>query len=272
MIEAKIRPAAVSITRYDLDAALWSAAKRAGVDTRANSEISSVSGDGPFQVASSSGPCTAKAVVIAAGRWSQFTADRTVPPGPRWIGLKAHFREANPSLSSDLYFFEDGYCGVQPVSDHVVNACAMIRSDCATTLPEVFALHPKLSQTSRQVDASNAGGQHSAVDLSSAAAHAETTCCCWATPRRSSIPFVGDGISIALRSGRVAAECLQQYLSGDATLSSCVARYEREYSQQFRAASGCRGESAIPALAARCSSRAGIRAVAAAGCDAAGDS
>jgi menaquinone-9 beta-reductase len=46
-------------------------------------------------------------------------------------------------------------------------------------------------------------------------------------------PFVGDGISIALRSGRAAAECLQQYISGDATLTSCVARYEREYSQQF---------------------------------------
>src|ERR1700691_5968619 len=63
-IEAKIRPAAVSIARYDLDAALWRVAQKTGVDTRANSEISSVFGDGPFQIATSSGSCVAKAVVI----------------------------------------------------------------------------------------------------------------------------------------------------------------------------------------------------------------
>ena len=251
-IEAKIQPAAVSITRYDLDAALWSVAKRAGVDTRANSEILSVSGDGPFQVATSSGPCIAKAVVIAAGRWSQFTADRTVPPGPRWIGLKAHFREANPSLSSDLYFFEDGYCGVQPVSDHVVNACAMIRSDCATTLPEVFALHTRLSQradkwrpvtqvvsTAPLIYRRPQPTRDNMLYVGDAAAFID--------------PFVGDGISIALRSGRVAAECLQQYVSGDATLSSCVARYEREYSQQFApllvAAAKVRSLLSLPAAA-----------------------
>jgi flavin-dependent dehydrogenase len=171
-------------------------------------------------------------VVIAAGRWSQFTADRTVPPGPRWIGLKAHFREANPFLSSDLYFFEDGYCGVQPVSDHVVNACAMIRSDCATTLPEVFALHTKLSEradkwtpvtqavsTAPLIYRRPQPTRDNMLFTGDAAAFID--------------PFVGDGISIALRSGRAAAECLQQYLSGDATLSSCAARYEREYSQQF---------------------------------------
>jgi menaquinone-9 beta-reductase len=231
-IEAKIRPAAVSIARYDLDDALWRIAQKAGVDTRANSEISAVSGNGPFQIATSSGPCVAKAVTIAAGRWSQFTADKTVPPGPRWIGLKAHFREPNPVLSSDLYFFEDGYCGVQPIAEHVVNACAMIRSDCATTLPEVFALHTKLSQradkwtpvtqvvsTAPLIYHPPQPTRNNMVFVGDAAAFID--------------PFVGDGISIALRSGRAAAECLQQYISGDATLTSCVARYEREYSQQF---------------------------------------
>jgi flavin-dependent dehydrogenase len=47
-------------------------------------------------------------------------------------------------------------------------------------------------------------------------------------------PFVGDGISIALRSGRAAAECLQRHLSGESSLSDGVARYAQVYAQQFQ--------------------------------------
>jgi menaquinone-9 beta-reductase len=233
MIESVVEPAAVSIARYDLDAALWQAAQRSGVDARANSEVSSVSEDGQFQIVSSSGTCTAKALVIAAGRWSQFTANRVVPPGPKWIGVKTHFREANPSASTDLYFFENGYCGVQPVAADAVNACAMVRSDRATSLEDVFALHPLLARraakwTPLMQPVSTApliyrrpqctrGNMALAGD---AAAFID--------------PFVGDGISIALRSGRAAAECLQDHLSGEDSLSSGIARYEQVYAQEFQ--------------------------------------
>jgi len=232
MIESAVEPAAVSIARYNLDAALWQAARKAGVDARANSDVSSLNGDGPFEIASSSGACTAKAVVVAAGRWSQFSADRVVAPGPKWIGVKAHFREARPYLSTDLYFFDNGYCGVQPVAGDAVNACAMVRSDRATTLPEVFALHPKLAKRAEQwtplmqpvstaplIYRRPQPTRGNTVLAGDAAAFID--------------PFVGDGISIALRSGRAAAECLRDHLSGEIPLSSCVARYEQVYAQQF---------------------------------------
>ena len=83
---------------------------------------------------------------VAAGRWSQFTPNRHIPPGPKWMGVKAHFRERHPSRSTDLYFFPHGYCGVQPVADDIVNASAMVRSDQAKSLPQVFALHAGLAE------------------------------------------------------------------------------------------------------------------------------
>jgi flavin-dependent dehydrogenase len=232
MIESAVEPAAVSIARYDLDAALWRAAQKAGVDARANSEVSSVNGDGPFQITSGSGACTAKAVVVAAGRWSQFSADRAVPAGPKWIGVKAHFHEARPHLSTDLYFFDNGYCGVQPVASDAVNACAMVRSDRATTLSEVFALHPKLAEraekwtpltqpvsTAPLIYRRPQPTRGNIVFAGDAAAFID--------------PFVGDGISIALRSGRAAAESLKAHLSGETSLSISVASYEQAYAQQF---------------------------------------
>ncbi len=232
MIESPIEPAAVSITRYNLDAALWSAAQSAGVTTHARCEVRVINGDGPFGLVSSSAVYRADAVVIAAGRWSQFTPHRVVPSGPRWIGLKGHFHETNPDYSSDLYFFDGGYCGVQPVSADVVNACAMVRSDCATSLQEVFALHPRLSQraslwtsvmqpvsTSPLIYRHPQPRQANKLFAGDAAAFID--------------PFVGDGISIALRSGRLAAQCLGRFLSGEADLTECAASYEQQYSRQF---------------------------------------
>ncbi len=146
VIEVEVAPAGLSISRYDLDALLWNAARSAGVEVRPNCEVTASDGHSPFTLQTSAGSCSAKALIVAAGRWSQFTADRTLPPGPKWIGVKAHFRETDPQPSTDLYFFDHGYCGVQPIAADIVNACAMVRSDHATSLQEVFALHPKLAE------------------------------------------------------------------------------------------------------------------------------
>ena len=79
--------------------------------------------------------------------------DIPIPSGPKWIGLKAHFREERPPRSTDLYFFDRGYCGVQPVSEDIVNACAMVRSDRATSLQQVLLLHPELARAKCQLAA-----------------------------------------------------------------------------------------------------------------------
>jgi menaquinone-9 beta-reductase len=232
VIEVELSPAGLSITRYDLDGLLWEAAQRSGVDVHPNCEVSACEGEGPFMLQTASGRYAAQGVIVAAGRWSQFTADRTLPAGPRWIGVKAHFRESSARLSSDLYFFGNGYCGVQPVATDVVNACAMVRSDRATTLEHVFALHPELAKRSMEwhqvtqpvstaplVYREPQPVRNNMIFVGDAAAFID--------------PFAGDGISIALRSGRVAAECLNEFLVGRSSLTKAAAAYRREYDAQF---------------------------------------
>ena len=82
VIEAPVAPPALSISRYDLDALLWDAARRAGVAAHPNCEVIGSDGDGPFTLQASCGSVKAKALIVAAGRWSQFTADRTLQRGP----------------------------------------------------------------------------------------------------------------------------------------------------------------------------------------------
>jgi menaquinone-9 beta-reductase len=232
VLEASVAPPGLSITRYDLDANLWYAAHAAGVETRENCEVFSADGDGPFRLQTASGDFTAAALIVAAGRWSQFTSDRTVPAGPKWIGLKAHFHEPNAPLSTDLYFFQNGYCGAQPVANALVNVSAMVRSDTATSLPQIFALHPRLSPRAT-------GWKVATQPLSTSPLIYRPP-----QPIRGNIlfagdaaafidPFVGDGISIALRSGQLAAQCAGRFLLGETTLPESAAAYEREYSRQF---------------------------------------
>lgn len=251
MIEARVKPPAVSIARYDLDAALWRAAAEAGVTAHTNCEVTTVTGNGPFQLETSGVMCDAKAVVIAAGRWSQFTPDRIVPAGAKWIGIKGHFHEADPSKSSDLYFFDHGYCGVQPVTPDVVNACAMVRSDRATTLADVVSLHPKLAE--RAADWTPAARPVSTAPLVYRPPQSTRGQLIFAGDAAAFIdPFVGDGISIALRSGWAAAESLRPYLSSQGTLADCVRGYGEVYDQRFAPlfsmASRVRSLLSLPAL------------------------
>src|SRR5450432_237000 len=88
-----------------------------------------------------------------------------------------------------------------------LNAAAMVRADIASSLPEIFGLHPALAERSRHwlplSDPVTTSPllfrppqplRDGVLNVGDAAAFVD--------------PFVGDGISLALRSGSLAAECV----------------------------------------------------------------
>jgi flavin-dependent dehydrogenase len=232
VVKARIVPAALSIPRYEMDFLLWQAAVRAGVSTHSSCEVRNITGEGPFAVTAASADISAKCVIVAAGRWSRFKPAMRIPDGPKWIGLKAHFREEGPSRSTDLYFFDRGYCGVQPVAEDIVNACAMVRSDRATSLEQVLKLHPALAECSRNwqplFDPVSTAPliyrvpepvRGNLIFVGDAAAFID--------------PFVGDGISIALRTGCLAARELMPAIHERQSLTTSIIRYKGLYNDQF---------------------------------------
>ena len=224
--------AAASVSRFDLDAALWHAAEAAGVEARQAVAVQGVEEGGTFSVATSAGTFAAKSVVDATGRWSNLNSAAELRPGSSrqnpWLGIKAHFNEESPAQSVDLYFFEGGYCGVQPVGHGQVNTCALVRSDRARSLPEVLSLHPRLQERSR--------------DWRPATEAVVTAPFVLQEPRslRSGVllagdaaavidPFTGDGISRALHSGALAARALAAFWLGRMSLPEAALRYARDY-------------------------------------------
>jgi menaquinone-9 beta-reductase len=243
VISTPVEPQAASIARLDLDLALWRSAERAGVDAKMQTTLESISKQTSFRVSTSAGTFHARAVINATGRWSNLHAQSAfkTPDATKqkWLGVKAHFSEPDPHPSVDLYFFDGGYCGVQPVTlagtdpgKGRVNACAMVRSDVARSLPEIFDLHADLKKRSQAwqplgepvttsplifrepVPVGNgilmAGDAAGFVD-----------------------PFVGDGISLALRSGALAAQSLAAFLKGQSSLDRAAAQYSKQYREHL---------------------------------------
>jgi flavin-dependent dehydrogenase len=238
---------------------LWESCEESGVELRDDTAASAVNlSHQRFQVAAARNIFESRALANASGRWSFLTSsqNRARAAKERWIGLKAHFREPSPSPSVDLYFFEGGYCGVQPVArasgEGVINACAMARSDVATDLEHVLRLHPALRSRS-------ASWEPMMDHISTAALVFHDP-----EPLRDGIiqvgdaatfvdPFVGDGISLAIRSGVLAGDCLGQFFRGRCSREQASEAYAREYKRSlsgvFRASSYLRSLLGWPAAA-----------------------
>ena len=240
MLEAQIDPPAASIGRFDLDAALWETCCLECVEAHAETLVKSIEENGRFRIVAGTEVFEADVIINASGRWSNFTSPevRAKNSKEKWIGIKAHFYEASGVPSTDLYFFDGGYCGVQPVSEATngsgtrINACAMVRADVANTLSAVLRLHPALLGRSRTwkpametvstsplVFHKPQPVQNRILQVGDAAAFVD--------------PFVGDGISLALRSGALAAECLQSFFREEHSLEQAAALYSKAYKERL---------------------------------------
>jgi len=240
VIGSPLNPPGASISRFELDFALWEAAQRSGVDAQQQVAVEKVSGEGPFRVLTKLGEFEGRAVLKACGRWSNLSARTLARPNGRsnWLGVKAHFAEQGCPQSVDLYFFDGGYCGVQPVSlrghgeEGRINVCAQVRADVASTLSDVFEQHPVLQERSRN-------WQQLMEPVSTA-----PLIFCKPRPVEGNIllagdtagfvdPFVGDGISLALRSGALAGRSLMPFLMGKISLEEAARSYWQTYETEL---------------------------------------
>jgi flavin-dependent dehydrogenase len=229
--------AARSIPRFELDAALLESARYGGIRTEEGVTIqqvdqSDVADAGLFKVRTAGATFSARAVVNATGRWSQLTRYSTAAGDSKWIGLKAHFREANPPDSVDLYFFSGGYCGVQRVGKDAVNAAAMVQTSAARSFEEVFAAHPELWRRSRDWEP-----LFPTLTTSPLYFRTEETAdghMLRAGDAAGFIdPFAGDGISMALHGGTLAGEALAGFFSTQCSLAQAQTAYRAAYHKRF---------------------------------------
>lgn len=231
VLKLPVSPPAQSIPRFDLDPALFAAAKNAGVTNCEGVTVNAVQRDKTFYVRTSENTFAARAVVNATGRWSKLT-QFDVAGKDKWIGLKAHFTEPSPPQAVDLYFFPGGYCGVTPVGKDSVNACAMVRADAAHTLEDVFAKEPRLYERSRVWQPLFATVTTSPLYFREPETESDGVFLVGDAAGFID-PFAGDGISLALQSGTLAAQSIVPFLHGTCSLGQAHRQYQVSYRKRF---------------------------------------
>ena len=248
VLKLPVSPAAQSIPRFDLDPALFTAAQNSGVTACEGITVKEVQQDEVFYIRTSESTYAARAVVNATGRWSKLT-QFDVAGKDKWIGLKAHFTELSPPQTVDLYFFPGGYCGVTPVGKNSVNACAMVRADAARTMDDIFTKEPRLCERSRAWQPLFPAVTTSPLYFREP--ETESDGVFLAGDAAGFIdPFAGDGISLALQSGTLAAQSIVPFLRGSCSLKEAHQQYQAAYRTRFapafRNAARLRGALAAP--------------------------
>jgi menaquinone-9 beta-reductase len=215
-----LRSPALSISRFDLDHALWQQAISIGVLCRERTRVLAATRS---EVRTDDGVFAAHAVINASGRWSELSA--THPSrSSRLIGIKAHF-ETTDDIPAEctLHFFDGGYVGVQPVARQILNVSALVDAkryrDMTAVLRAAQLQHEHWRTVYEPITcapvrfAPPSPVRDGVLQCGDAAAFID--------------PFAGDGMSLALHSGVLAAEH---------ALSHTVNEYAKQYTHRFSSA------------------------------------
>ncbi len=247
------------LSRRVLDEVLWKAASAAGAETREGEAVRRLAW---LEPADARPPCweldtgagitrRARFLIIACGRWWMIEGF----PSPAregshggagaWLGAKAHFRGVAARDAVEMFYFRGGYCGLAPIEDGLYNACCLVHrslareagpgglGDFAAWLKTV-AQHPALearlrgtTQVSETVATAPVRPARRRADCDGALLVGDAA--------GFLDPFTGDGISMALHSGWLAAEDVAGARTrGSADARSMVHRYRRRLGRAVR--------------------------------------
>ena len=239
------------LSRWTLDEALWCAAAASGAATHQREvvRVSNPSGSPArtWQIQTADrGTFSAQTLLVACGRWwalegfpSPARKDVTKASGP-WVGAKAHFAGVAQRDAVEMYFFPGGYCGLAPVENGLYNVCCLLHRSLIERVPgarmadfaswlRVITRHEALNARLR--DATQASTTLATAPVRPVHRQGDHQGALLAGDAAGFLdPFTGDGISVALHTGRLAAEIVaRSRTEGTLDSSSALVQNVREY-------------------------------------------
>ncbi|HVK97131.1 MAG TPA: NAD(P)/FAD-dependent oxidoreductase [Flavisolibacter sp.] len=239
------------ISRYTLDHHLAEIAKEAGVHIFENTKVNEIQQRDTFFLNTSSTSVetqVVKARVCCAAFGKKSNIDvkwkRTFLNQKQlnnYVGVKYHIETNWPKCLIGLHNFQDGYCGISKVDGNKYCLCFMTTStnlkkhanDITRLQNELLSCNPHLKQifqsckvlpgfpiTISQINFNNKTVVENGVLMLGDAAGMIT-------------PLSGNGMSIALHTGKIAANLIDKYFEGEITISELEKKYTTEWKKQF---------------------------------------
>ena len=235
---------AYGLSRLRLDHLLARAAQAAGAELIEKAEIVRLESTSQTLATRDGRKFQSRMVLLAAGRHSllqPLTSDPPTSPGALWparrdkqanpayFAFKAHYR-GQCTDRVELYFFPGGYCGLAPIEGERVNLCCLVEKSLLAAdsaervLAGVPALRARLAGWRREEPFQFTGP----VSMG------------WRQPPPNLLvagdgalfpdPFTGQGMSVALETGRMAA---RHALCGSEAVSESIEAYSRQLQRRF---------------------------------------
>lgn len=239
-VEAKLPFRAMSLSRYMLDEVLLARAQEEGCDVRRGFCAASLkaNGDG-WAVETNAGELIrARAVFLATGKHELRGWTRERGKQMDLVGFKLHFRLGTAQTNAlrevmELFLFSGGYGGLSLVERGVANLCLVVRRSALRVLGGWSELLAAIRRDNGRLDRFLRGAQElwerplaiSPIPYGYLAQRREDIWC--VGDQAAVIPsFTGDGMSIALHSGALAAQIFLETKS--------IAEFNRALRMQLR--------------------------------------
>jgi menaquinone-9 beta-reductase len=186
----------------------------------------------------------ARTAAVACGRHSVRGLRPSSPPapaGPRYVGLKAHYRGLSLPREVRLYMFAGGYVGLSPIEDGKANLC-MLADEAAfqrggaripAMLDAVTAWIPTLAH--------DLAGSHVLSESMVAVGAVETErepvlwhgCARLGDAAAMIPPLCGDGQAMAIRAAELCAPLIDAVLAGRCSIRAWQEAYSSTWHREF---------------------------------------
>jgi menaquinone-9 beta-reductase len=249
-IEQELPLGGFGVSRFRLDAALAVLAREAGVNLLEQTKVSGILfQEDVFRVDAGESVYKAKTVVASFGKrsnidvgWKRSFIIRKAPGLENYIAVKYHVKASVPDGQISLHNFENGYCGVSRIEDGKYCLCYMTTAknlrNHHNSIPEMekqlLSKNPHLRKLFGQI--TNLYQQPVTISQISFAkkTQVENHVLCAGDAAGMITPLCGNGMSMALHAGKIAAECLDEFLTGRISRREMEQKYESRWKQQFR--------------------------------------
>lgn len=241
------------ISRYAMDASLAQAAIAQGAELWQAATVQHVErqSDGLFEVIGRrQGEAfaeEARLVLLATGR----AGGAKLPPGRDarstggWrscVGVKAHYTNVEMPAHIELYLYEGGYVGINPVEGGRSNVCLLVQTENfqRTGADRSGELRHAAAQTGlgKRLENANICSESltavAAVDTQRRPQPVWQSSMCIGDVAAMIPPLCGDGMAMALRAAELSIPLAHRYLSGDMGMQDMLTHYQRDWQHEFQ--------------------------------------
>lgn len=239
----------IGVSRYKLDAALAAIAERSGVEVRGHTKVNEVQyQSGLFYIETNNGIFETPVCCGAFGKrsnldvkWKRGFVQQKASALDNYIGVKYHVYLDRPRDIIALHNFNSGYCGVAAIEENKYCICYLTTAlslrnnynDIKRMEEALLFKNPRIKEVFSA--ASFLYKEPLAISQISfnKKQQVENHILMAGDAAGMIAPLCGNGMSMALHAGKLAAQCVTEFLKGNTDRYDMETRYQQQWKRLF---------------------------------------